>query len=81
MLESGVGDVANTWIARQHRLLHIKKRAWSGARVVFVSPGNYILTRSDDYLLAKQVHDLFLDRRYSPFFIKQKRIVNRPIHS
>jgi hypothetical protein len=58
MLESGVGDVANTWIARQHRLLHIKKNATSGARVAFASPKNYILTGSDDFLHAKQVHDL-----------------------
>jgi hypothetical protein len=61
MLESGVGDVANTWIARQHRLLHIKKRAWSGARVAFVSPQNYILTSSDNFLLSKKVHDLSTD--------------------
>jgi len=60
MLESGV-EVTNVWIARQHRLLHIRKSALSGARVAFVSPENHILTGSDDFLLARQVHDLSSD--------------------
>ena len=61
MLKSGVEVVTNVWIARQHRLLHIRKSALSGARVAFVSPENYILTSSYDFLCARQVHDLSSD--------------------
>ena len=57
-LELDVENFNKACVARQCRLLDIKKRASRGARITFVSPK--ILIGSLDLLRVELVHDLFL---------------------
>ena len=59
-LELAVPDVSDVWIARQHKRLHIEKRASRGAQIAFVSP-NTMIGPPDDLLAAEKVHDLSTD--------------------
>ncbi|XP_066383447.1 uncharacterized protein, partial [Miscanthus floridulus] len=63
-LELAVKNVSDVWIARQHKRLHIEKRASRGAQIDFVSPNISKRVKNvppDDLLVAKQVHGLSTD--------------------
>jgi hypothetical protein len=59
-LELAITNVSDCWIARQHKRLHIEKRASRGAQIAFVSP-NTMIGPPDELLGAEKVHDLSTD--------------------